>query len=144
MTAFITQATFGPVIGSMVSGDKGNFSNRTKCAGSQLVNNLSTTAQGAAVFGGGYLATKAIAKSPKAMSTVVKVFDKVVSKLPQSKVAKLLNLPGRTKLLAFAALPAILLLNYIAGKHIYKMGQIDQKYTDKAKLEQNVNKNILA
>ncbi len=29
-------------------------------------------------------------------------------------------------------------LGYIARKHSYKMGQIDQKYTDKAKLEKNI------
>lgn len=36
MTNYITQAACGPVIGSIVSSDKGDIANRTKCAGAQL------------------------------------------------------------------------------------------------------------
>lgn len=38
-------------------------------------------------------------------------------------------------LIAAATLPV---LNYISHKHSYKMGQIDQKYTDKAKLQKTL------
>lgn len=42
MTSFSTQAIAGPVIGTMVSNDKGDLSNRAKCAGTQLKNNATT------------------------------------------------------------------------------------------------------
>ena len=43
-------------------------------------------------------------------------------------------MPGKAK--AFA----IIALDYIRSKHLYKMGQIDQKYTDQAKIEENTKK----
>ena len=36
-------------------------------------------------------------------------------------------------------LPVLALGSFIGGIHIYKMGQIDQKYTDKAKLKEHQN-----
>lgn len=144
MATYLTNAVCGPVIGSMVSNDKGDFSNRTKCAGSQLVNNVKTTVQIGAVGLGACGAAKFIAKSPARISKVSGLFDKLVSKLPSGKFAdKLMKAPGRVKAATLIMLPAIALVNYIFGKHIYKMGQIDQKYTDKAKLEEAANKNIL-
>lgn len=51
-------------------------------------------------------------------------------------VQKLKGLSGKAK----ALLPLIALgglaISYITSKHLYKKGQIDQKYTDKAKVEQ--------
>lgn len=46
-------------------------------------------------------------------------------------------MPGKTKAIALIALPALLAVDYIRSKHLYKMGQIDQKYTDQAKLKEN-------
>lgn len=62
-----------------------------------------------------------------------------VTKLPKSNkfVDKLLKMPGKTKAIALIALPALLAVDYIRSKHLYKMGQIDQKYTDQAKLKEN-------
>ena len=51
MTSFSTQAIAGPVIGTMVSNDKGDLSNRAKCAGAQLKNNATTAAQAVLLTG---------------------------------------------------------------------------------------------
>ena len=53
-------------------------------------------------------------------------------------------MPGKAKAFVLIALPALLAVDYIRSKHLYKMGQIDQKYTDQAKIEENTKKNILA
>lgn len=142
MTSYLTNAVAGPVIGSMVSKDKGDFSNRTRCAGRQLANNASTMAQVAVVGGGAFAAGKLITKSAKATAAGVKVFDKLISVLPKNAnfVQKLMKLPGAAKVAALVALPALLLVGYIRDKHIYKMGQIDQNYTDKAKIEAETKK----
>lgn len=34
-------------------------------------------------------------------------------------------------------LPLLAISSYISGRHLYKMGQIDQKYTDQAKLKEH-------
>lgn len=150
MTSFSTQTVCGPVIGSLVAKDKGDVSNRTKCAGAQLVNNAKTLGQTALVGGGVYAAARTFAKHPnsKAVKTGAKIFDKIinVTKLPKSNkfVDKLLKMPGKAKALAIIALPALLAVDYIRSKHLYKMGQIDQKYTDQAKIEENSKEKILA
>ena len=141
MTNFSTNAVAGPVIGSLVSKDKGDFSNRTKCAGSQLKNNVVTMLQLGAVGGAAVGTTKVISKSSKATLAVGKFFDKIVSKLPNCKFTdKLMKLPGKAKIAALVALPALLLVGYIRDKYIYKMGQIDQKYTDKVQIEEQTKK----
>lgn len=150
MTSFSTQVVCGPVIGSLVAKDKGDASNRTKCAGAQLVNNAKTMGQTALVGGGVYAAARTFAKAPnsKVVQTGAKVFNKIIDviKLPKSStfVNKLLTMPGYAKAFALIALPALLAVDYIRSKHLYKMGQIDQKYTDQAKIEENTKKNILA
>lgn len=40
-------------------------------------------------------------------------------------------------------LPLMVISSFISGRHLYKMGQIDQKYSDQAKLKEHQN-NILA
>lgn len=145
MTSFVTQSVCGPVIGSMVSSDKGNVKNKRKCAGAQLGNNLSTMAQNVGVGLGAFGAAKYIAKSPARIDKLANFFNKMVSKLPQSKLVQtLLNQSKKCKAAALIALPAIALVNFITTKHFYKMGQIDQKYTDQAKIEENTKNNILA
>lgn len=150
MTSFSTQAVCGPVIGSLVAKDKGDASNRTKCAGAQLVNNVKTMGQAALVGGGVYGAARTFTKHPnsKVVQTGAKIFDKIinVTKLPKSNkfIDKLLKMPGKAKAFVLIALPALLAVDYIRSKHLYKMGQIDQKYTDQAKIEENTKKNILA
>lgn len=149
MTSLSTHAVCGPVIGSLVAKDKGDASNRTKCAGTQLVNNVKTMGQTALVGGGVYAAARTFAKHPntKVVQAGAKIFNKIIDviKLPKSSsfVNKLLTMPSYAKALALVALPAVMLVNYIGAKHLYKMGQIDQKYTDQAKIEENTKKNIL-
>lgn len=149
MTSFSTQAVCGPVIGSLVATDKGDVSNRTKCAGAQIVNNAKTMGQAALVGGGLYAAARTFKKAPnsKVVHAGAKVFNKIIDviKLPKSNrfVDKLLKMPNSAKAFGLVALPALMLLNYIGAKHLYKMGQIDQKYTDQAKIEENTKKNIL-
>ena len=81
MTSFSTQAVCGPVIGSLVAKDKGDASNRTKCAGAQLVNNAKTMAQTALVGGGVYGAARAFIKHPNTIvvQTGAKFFDKIIN-----------------------------------------------------------------
>lgn len=149
MTSFLTQAVCGPVIGSLVAKDKGDASNRTKCAGAQLVNNAKTMGQTALVGGGVYAAARTFVKHPntKIVKAGANTFNKIIDmiKLPKSSkfVQKLLKMPGWGKALTLVALPAMMLVNYIGAKHLYQMGQIDQKYTDQAKIEENTKKNIL-
>jgi hypothetical protein len=50
---------------------------------------------------------------------------------------KISKTSGRQKALGAFALLALATLNYITNKHCYQAGQIDQKYTDRAKLEKN-------
>lgn len=66
------------------------------------------------------------ANIPHSQNTIVKVFDK--SKMMTSRFK------------AAAVIAAVLLptLGYIAHKHSYKAGQIDQKYTDKAQIQKAV------
>jgi hypothetical protein len=52
-------------------------------------------------------------------------------------LTKLAKTSGRQKALGAFALLALATLNYITNKHCYQAGQIDQKYTDRAKLEKN-------
>jgi len=149
MTNFSTQLVAGPVIGSMVSG-KGDVSNRTKCAGAQLKNNAATLLQFASVTGAG-AGTVALARSYKFRGVAkpfVKVFDKIISKFPKegsmARIAeKLTHLPGWAKTAALVAIPVLAAVGYIRDKHIYKMGQIDQKYTDKAEIESKQKEYLL-
>ncbi len=161
MTSFETQALCGNVIGSMVGKDKGDVSNRTRCAGAQLKNNAQTLAADTVVIGAGAGTIAAAKKMPKFQSAMVKIFDKIGKHIyPLRKRAveltgkygtkfktfeltrgvradKLLKAPGMAKVAAIVALPVTLALGYLENRRIYKSGQIDQKYTDRAKLEKH-------
>ena len=146
MADYSTMA-ISPVIGTMVSNDKGDFSNRVKCAGEQAWNNLKHNGANTALILGGAVATKKILQSPNATAKVVKLFDKgakVVAKFAPKISEKLLKMPGKFKVLGLIAAPIAAAVTYIASKALYNMGQIDQKYTDKAKIEEATNKNLLA
>lgn len=167
MTSFIANQV-GGVFTPLVAKDKGDISNRGKCAGAQLVNNAQTLAADTVVIGGAAATAKAATKSAKFMRTLTKAFDKFVigcanmkngikglftrvpmpvAKTYSSKqipefAKKLLKLSSKQKAAALIAIPASLLVNYFGLKNIYKKGQIDQKYTDRAKVE-NHTKNVL-
>lgn len=53
-------------------------------------------------------------------------------------VKKLLNLSSKTKFGIGVTAIALPILGFIGAKGIYKMGQIDQKYTDKAQLQKQI------
>ncbi len=157
MTNYFTSAVAGPVYGSMLSKDKGDFSNRAQCAGAQIGNTVKTAAQDAVVIGGMVAGGKAIQKSKgftnginKMLTSVLKPFKNnsklniVVTEF-KTKVAPKLKSLSAPQLRAAAVIGGLgaLALGYIHNKHIYKMGQIDQKYTDKAKIENHSAKNTL-
>lgn len=139
MTSFMTQCVCGgPVIGSMVGADKGDFSNRSKCAGAQLKNSLTTGLASAAVgvaAGSGILYAR---KNPRRLVKIAQAFDKVAKKiLPKGVDLKALS--KNSKVAMVIGLPLMAITSFLASRHIYKMGQIDQKYTDKAKLKEHDN-----
>lgn len=168
MTNYSTQCVLGPVVSPFVARDKGDFSNRAKCAGSQVKNNAVVFGESILVGGGAIGAAKMATKSPKFGNGLVKVFDKMVKvinpikkrnitavgkhgtvwktfEISRGKLGeKLLNISAKNKKLAMILLPATLLLSYIGCKGVYKMGQTDQKYTDLAKIEAYNKNNILA
>lgn len=75
-------------------------------------------------------------KFPKLRYHVGKAMVKMVDGI--AKVAnKLSKTSGRQKILGGVVLATGCALNYVASKHNYKAGQIDQKYTDRAKMEKN-------
>ena len=131
-----------PTLYPFVAQDKGDISNRAKCAGAQLVNNLKGSAQVAVVAGvstgAGYLACK----NPTVTSKIADGITKVLQKLPNSKIVqKLASASPKAKVLGVIAGAATMALSCIVGKTIFKAGQIDQKYTDKATWENKV-KNV--
>ncbi len=143
MTSFATQAILGPTIASLASREKGSFGNRADCAGAHLKNGLVTTAQtglaAAAVGGTAYAVAKNgnVAKVfAKPVTSIVDMFQKSI-KSPKANaiLKKINNLPGKTKALGLIAAVGLTVLGYVGKNGIYKMGQIDQKYTDKAKMQ---------
>lgn len=142
MTSFMTQSIGGPVVGSMVGTDKGDFSNRTKCAGAQLKNNLTTGLTSAAVGVAAGTGILYAAKSPRRLVKIAQAFDKVAKKILPKNV-NLKNISKKSKIAMVIGLPLLAISSYISGRHLYKMGQIDQKYTDRAKLREH-QQDILA
>ena len=135
--------------------NKGSFGNRMQCAGEQYVNmkkglvkdELTLAAGGAATIA----ATAGVAKSKSAQNILTKGFEsikntkfgKVCADLASEATpyvkkgvdwVKNLPKPAKAVLAAGTAITALFLSNndYKTG---IKAGQIDQKYTDKAKLE---------
>jgi len=124
---------------------KGSMTNRYECSKEHLKNNLSTTAKVAGAYtlagAGAYVAIK----QPK---MYLKVAKKVGDLLGKSKfiTKKLPDVLKRGKIgLAVAAGTAFLVtLGNIIQNHAYKSGQIDQKYTDAAKIESQTKNVVLA
>lgn len=165
MTTLATNLVFSPVVAPLVSKDKGDVSNRVRCSGAQLFNNASTAGQLALVGGGTYALGKTIVKHPdsKVVKVIGNAYAKFINAIANSKIGakfvesvkkvylklpqildKCNKLPMKARgAIAALVLSAMLVTGFIAKNHVYKTGQIDQKYTDQAKLEEN-KKNILA
>lgn len=148
MTSYLKNATLG-VAAPLVSKDKGDISNRAKCMGSQTLNNVKTLAADTLVIGGSVATLKAAAKfgkfgsflqkiTEKGAGVATKVFSKAGLGKVSSKISTIMNkMPKGVKIAAPVVLAATALIGYFKNKNIYKAGQIDQKYTDKAKLEKH-------
>lgn len=141
MTNFSTQYVMGPVISPLVSKDKGDLSNRFNCAGTQLWNNAKTLAQDVVVLGGVAAGAKAVQNNTKFAKTMAKgthSFANFLNKHGLKEIgSKLKRMPTKFKALAPIVALGTLAVNYITCKGLYKMGQIDQKYTDRATIEQH-------
>lgn len=143
MTGFAMQSVTGPVISTMISKDKGSVGNRVDCAGSHVKNNvvtnLSALGVAGATIGAGKVVSKGVGTSQlaKAADFVLNAFSEL---LPKKPIIKTLGnrLSSKTKALGLVASAGAVALSYVTGKGIYKMGQIDQKYTDKAQTQQIV------
>lgn len=139
---------------SLVEPGKGDISNRVNCAGAQLVNNLKTAAEEVVIIGGTIAGARAAVKSNtfvKVMNNIFNSTKKVLLGKNSSKASaiivellnKLKNLPAANKKALFMTLVlGELGLSFVGMKRSFKSGQIDQKYTDKAKLKQAANQAI--
>lgn len=130
-----------------------------------VVTNLSALGVAGATIGAGKVVSKGVGTSQlaKAADFVLKAFSELLPKKPIIKVVnesgktlrktfnpptfsskmrgildKAKGLSSKTKALGLVASAGAVALSYVTGKGIYKMGQIDQKYTDKAQTQQIV------
>ena len=113
------------------SNEKGDIANRIQCAAEQTKNATVTGIQAGAVIG----ATTALGYIAKKCPKVAEFLGKGIGKALEL-------LPGKTKIISAVKnaspktlAPAAALLSYVLSKGIYQTGQIDQKYTDAAKVE---------
>ena len=135
---------------TMTSKDKGSFGNRVDCTLAHTVNNVKYAAKGTVALAAGAGAAYAVHKLPtaaaltnlnKAASTGLKKAAESVKggKLGDafSKVfTKLANTSGKTKALAVVGTLTATALLYLTRQQAFKAGQIDQKYTDRAKAQE--------
>lgn len=145
MANYLQTRTLG-ALSPMVDKNKGDFSNRTNCAGAHLKNNVQTLAQDAVVIGGTAVGIRAAAKQTKFAQmmnkfgkNVVEFYKPMFDSLKSNKLLqKFKKLPAANKgAVGTVAALGLAALSFIGCKHIYKSGQIDQKYTDKAKIEKH-------
>ncbi len=142
MTNLTTKMVAGPVIGSYISKDKGGFTNKTKCAAEQFGNNAITAGSALLTFGATGATVRALQKRPQAITKIAGAMDKVIKKVAVASknktvikfAKKLLNASAKNKVFGALGLAAAGILYFIDHNHSYKMGQIDQKYTDRANI----------
>ena len=137
MTSFGVQCVGTPMLTPYYSNEKGDIANRIQCAAEQTKNAAVTGIQAGAVIGAttalGYIAKKC----PKVAEFLGKGIGKALEWLPVKNkiISAVKNASPKTKVAAAILAPAAALLSYVLGKGIYQTGQIDQKYTDAAKVE---------
>lgn len=141
MTSFETQYVMS-ALSPMVSKNQGDFSNRVKNSNELGVNNLKTLGSDVVVLGTGAGTLVAAKKCPKFAKRLLGVADDLITKLPAKFAIKLWKAPGMAKIAGLVALPVVATLQYIASRHFYNAGQINQKYTDKAKIEKHTKEII--
>jgi hypothetical protein len=143
---------------TMADSTKGSFTNRTQCTKEHIKNDCKTTLKLSLVSGG----VAAAAIKPNITEKVATYTGKRIAKL-YSGAAKLLGMTKfkngslvetltkvsefttknakKVGLIGLAATGVALVASALV-KHAYKEGQIDQKYTDSAKIEAR-SKNII-
>lgn len=146
MTSFPMQIATTPVLSPLLSKEKGTMGNRLDCSVDQTKNFIATTAKvgvGAGVVGGAVWAMNKYGNK-KAVESIIKGGGSVVDaslnglkklfKGPKVKefADKLISLSSKNKTAGALALIALPIITYVGAKGFYKMGQIDQQYTDKA------------
>lgn len=152
MSDFLLYSVAGAHRYPLVARDKGDITNRMKCSYEQGKNKTiyaakaATIGAGAAAAGYGVLKSPAITSGLASVTTkLLKLGGKALKSLvgPKNKLytqaAKFFKkLPTKAKAVGLIALPAFMAISYLGNKMIYKAGQIDQKYTDKALMEQKL------
>ena len=140
MTDFAVQCVTTPMLSPFVSSDKGDIASRLQCSAEQTKNAAATLVKGGTVAGGAGLLLYLGKKCPKVAEVLGKGLDKVLDLLPNGKIVGTLKVASifaspKAKITALVLPPAVALVSCIVGNGIYKSGQIDQKYTDAAKVE---------
>ena len=144
--------------GTLVAGatlsakDKGSFGNRVDCTKEHVINNAKSMAKStvAATIGAGaaYGVYKYIPNSHfKSANAWANGWINKAANYTKSAGGKLANFTtkmlnklaqtsGRTKAIALIGVTTLLVVNKITQSQAFKAGQIDQKYTDRAKAQE--------
>ena len=131
-------------VGAMIDPTKGSFTNRSECAKEHFKNNLAlNTKMALAGAGGAYVAIKKPSFAVKVAKLVGEGAASIISKIGGKGVAqKIMKNPTKFGAYGLVVAGALWALNTIS-KHVYKAGQIDQKYTDTAAIESQTKKVVL-
>ena len=149
MSDYASYLALRPTGSALLGKDKGDISNRLKCAGEQTVNTAKAVAKGGTILGATTLAGYGFYKSAKAASFAAKIFNKIGKSAYNllgmnnikflEKAAKTINkLPPTAKAIGLVTLPALIAILHINNKMLCQAGQIDQKYSDKANMEERL------
>ena len=157
-TGSIGHAGQAALMTAVASKDKGSIGNRTNYLAEQTKENFKTALKQDAVVIGGTAVTAGATIVTKNSKTVQNLLTKGFVAIKNSKfgdgvkemakevkpylskaVGYVKNLPGPAKaVLAAGTIITALASERIYHNHIAKSGQIDQKYTDKAKMEKTL------
>ncbi len=135
MTSYEVQCMASPSLNPLFAKDKGDIANRVRCSYAQTKNSVVTLAKAGVVVGGASAIAYAAKKSPKIAEVIGKGIGVLTKMLPSGKIFNVIkNASPKAKFAAAVIGTASTALAYIFGKGIYRMGQIDQQYTDSAKV----------
>ena len=161
--AGVINANITGVLSPYAAREKGDIQNRVNCSGAHLANNANALAKDVVIIGGAAAATAAAVKYPQVGNKVQKGLSKAVNwvklklskafnKLGKTRMARKLNvaaykfkkLPLNTKgTIGVIAGLATLALGATHLNKVYKAGQIDQKYTDRAAIREHMEYNVI-
>ena len=136
------------VAGTFVDSNKDSINNRSDCAGEHIKNNTKSFLYGTAVAGSAAGVTYAAFKNEKVADGIIKGLKSVRDVMSKNKytgkvagwITKALSsLPKAGKIGVIAAAIAAPVLYLIDHQNTYKAGQIDQKYTDKATVDSQLD-----